>query len=77
MGDPPGARMNIRLLAISGSLRAKSSNTSTLEAVAMLAPSGVEIVPYQGLAGLPHFNPDLDRSEAPDDLPREVLELRR
>ncbi|WP_400770951.1 NADPH-dependent FMN reductase [Methylosinus sporium] len=67
----------MRLLAISGSLRANSSNTSALEAMARLAPAGVKVVLFEGLAGLPHFNPDLDRSEASDSLPREVRELRR
>jgi chromate reductase len=67
----------MRLLAISGSLRVNSSNTSALKAMTMLAPSGVEIILYEGLESLPHFNPDLDRSDAPDALPREVQDLRR
>ncbi len=67
----------MRILAISGSLRAVSSNTSTLRAMAVLAPPGVEIVLYDGLGSLPHFNPDLDRSDAPEALPRAIQELRR
>ena len=50
----------MRILAVSGSLRANSSNTNLLRAAAMLAPKGVEISLYLGLADLPHFNPDLD-----------------
>jgi chromate reductase, NAD(P)H dehydrogenase (quinone) len=50
----------MRILAISGSLRADSSNKSALQAAASLAPPDVEIVLYDGLSGLPHFNPDLD-----------------
>ena len=50
----------MRILAISGSLRAASSNTALLRAAGALAPEGVEVVLYEGLAGLPHFNPDLD-----------------
>ena len=50
----------IRLLAVSGSLRAASSNTALLRAAARLAPGGVEVVLYDGLAALPHYNPDLD-----------------
>lgn len=51
----------MRILAISGSLRAASSNTALLKAAVRLAPEeGVEIVLYEGLAELPHFNPDLD-----------------
>ncbi|MDQ2687814.1 MAG: NAD(P)H-dependent oxidoreductase [Armatimonadota bacterium] len=50
----------MHLLAISGSLRAGSSNTVLLRAAAQLAPKGVEITLYDGLGDLPHFNPDLD-----------------
>ena len=50
----------MRILAISGSLRASSSNTALLQAAAALAPQDVEVIPYDGLGDLPHFNPDLD-----------------
>lgn len=50
----------VRILAISGSLRTASSNTALLRAAARLAPEGVEVILYEGLASLPHFNPDLD-----------------
>jgi chromate reductase, NAD(P)H dehydrogenase (quinone) len=63
----------MRVLAISGSLRAKSSNTSVLTAAAQLAPAGMDVVLYDGLAGLPHFNPYLDT----DDPPVPVRALRR
>ncbi|HKO58224.1 MAG TPA: NADPH-dependent FMN reductase [Thermoanaerobaculia bacterium] len=59
-----------RVLAISGSLRAQSSNASLLRAVTLLAPAGMEVVTYDGIAALPHFNPDLD-TEAPPDVVRE------
>lgn len=55
----------MRILAISGSLRAASSNTSALQAAALLAPAGADIVLYTGLGDLPHFNPDLDTMEPP------------
>lgn len=50
----------MQILAISGSLRATSSNAAVLQAAAMLAPAGVEVSLYTGLGELPHFNPDLD-----------------
>ncbi|HEX8152849.1 MAG TPA: NADPH-dependent FMN reductase [Thermoanaerobaculia bacterium] len=50
----------MRILAISGSLRAASSNTSLLRAAQILAPPQVEIVLETGLGELPHFNPDLE-----------------
>jgi chromate reductase len=55
----------MRILAISGSLRAVSSNTALLRAAALLAPPGMEISLYEGLGDLPHFNPDLEEAELP------------
>ena len=54
----------MRILAISGSLRAASSNSVMIRAAACLAPPGVTVEIFEGLDGLPHFNPDLD-GEAP------------
>jgi chromate reductase, NAD(P)H dehydrogenase (quinone) len=48
------------ILAISGSLRARSSNTEALRAAALLAPDSATVNIFDGLASLPHFNPDLD-----------------
>jgi chromate reductase, NAD(P)H dehydrogenase (quinone) len=62
----------ITLLALSGSLRAGSSNTVLLEAAALLAPPDLRIMPYDGIGSLPHFNPDLDG----DMPPQPVRELR-
>lgn len=65
----PASRLKI--VAISGSIRARSSNAALLRAAAHIAP--VEI--YEGLAQLPPFNPDLDEEGlAP---PPEVAELRQ
>lgn len=55
----------IHILAISGSLRAISSNTALLRAAITLAPPGVEIRLYGALSDLPHFNPDLEADEPP------------
>lgn len=60
----------LHLLAISGSLRAVSSNTSLLQATALLAPAHIKITQYQGLDRLPHFNPDIE-----NPLPASVLDL--
>ena len=64
----------IHILAISGSLRAASSNTAVLQAMAALAPDGVLITMYDQLDSLPYFNPDLDREG--DTPPASVAELR-
>src|SRR3982750_2315067 len=53
----------MRILAVSGSLRAVSKNTAILEAARLLAPRHVEISLYRGLDTLPHFNPDLDTAD--------------
>lgn len=63
----------MRILAISGSLRASSTNTRLVLALARLAPSTMEITLYEGLADLPHFTPDLDG----DDPPASVRALRQ
>jgi chromate reductase len=55
----------MKILAISGSLRAGSSNTAVLRAAARLAPAGVDIALYDGISGLPFFNPDLDGDRLP------------
>jgi NAD(P)H-dependent FMN reductase len=50
----------VTILAVSGSLRARSSNTEVLRAAALVAPSSVRVELQSGLAALPPFNPDLD-----------------
>ena len=52
------------ILAVSGSLRANSSNTAVLHAAVSLAPPGVEIILYDGVSRLPHFSPDLDSEDS-------------
>ncbi|NYE95677.1 NAD(P)H-dependent FMN reductase [Psychromicrobium silvestre] len=79
--------MSFRILLISGSVRLGSVNSAVLATAAELAQTGlahtglaqtepavkdVETSIYQGLATLPHFNPDLDR----EPLPEPVAELR-
>lgn len=54
----------VRILAISGSLRAVSSNGAVVDALARLAPDGVRVEVFRGLDALPHFNPDLERGPA-------------
>jgi NAD(P)H-dependent FMN reductase len=49
-----------RILTLSGSLRAESSNAIALQAFASTSPAECVIERYAGLAELPHFNPDFD-----------------
>jgi NAD(P)H-dependent FMN reductase len=55
----------VSILGISGSLRARSTNTALLEACARLAPAEVRVALYREAEGLPHFNPDLDTDSPP------------
>jgi len=52
-------------LAISGSLRSDSSNTGILRALKTLAPPGLHVTLYEGLAELPPFDPGLEPEAAP------------
>jgi chromate reductase len=53
----------MRILGISGSLRAASYNTALLRAAAGLTPEGVELELLQGLELLPPYNEDLDTED--------------
>jgi chromate reductase len=60
------------ILLICGSLRAGSSNLAALTTAQALVPAGSRARMYEGLAQLPHFNPDLEQHA----LPAAVLDLR-
>ena len=55
----------MKVLAISGSLRAESYNTALARAACELAPEGVAVELYEGLAALPPFDADADGEDAP------------
>ncbi|HWB23044.1 MAG TPA: NAD(P)H-dependent oxidoreductase [Gaiellaceae bacterium] len=55
----------MRILAISGSLRSGSQNSSLLRAAAELAPEGVELELYDGLKEIPPYDEDDDIEPAP------------
>ena len=65
----------MRILAISGSLRADSYNTALARAARELAPEGVEVEVYEGLGLVPHYDQDLDQEGV--EAPSAVAELRR
>jgi chromate reductase len=65
----------MRILAISGSLRADSYNRALANAARELAPEGVEVEVYDGLALIPHYDQDLDQEGV--EAPAAVVELRR
>src|SRR6188474_1493734 len=56
----------MRILAICGSLQEKSANLTLLNTAAASAPADVEVVVFDGLRQLPHFDPDIEaRGEPP------------
>ncbi len=55
----------INILAITGSLRQRSSNTAILQRAIALAPPNISISIYEKLSELPYFNPDLDNETVP------------
>ncbi len=50
----------MQILAISGSLRADSTNTALLRALREEAPAGIEIALYDGLKAIPAYDSDDD-----------------
>ncbi|GAB4034730.1 NADPH-dependent FMN reductase [Spirosoma jeollabukense] len=60
----------MHIVAISGSLRAASTNTSLLRAAAELAPDNVTVTLYDGLDDLPHFSPERDKENTSEPVNR-------
>jgi len=63
----------VRILAVSGSLRAESHNTQLVREAARLAPAGVEVELWEGICDLPIYDQDLEDT----DLPESVRRLRQ
>lgn len=63
----------MKVLAISGSLRAGSHNTDLLQAAAAVAPDGIDIELYRGLKEIPPYDADDD---SPGDQPVPVRRLK-
>lgn len=55
----------MKLLAISGSARAQSTNTALLRALAGIAPSSLEIEVFADIGDLPVFSPDREGDATP------------
>jgi chromate reductase len=65
----------MKILALSGSLRAESYNTALARAARDLAPEGVEVELYTRLARIPHYDQDLDQpGTAPPPAVRDLRE---
>jgi NAD(P)H-dependent FMN reductase len=55
----------MRILGVSGSLQRRSKNLALLIIASRVAPSGAELLLFDGLRDLPHFNPDMEADEVP------------
>lgn len=55
----------MKILAISGSLRARSSNAAALRALRLVAPEGTDVELEASLDALPFFNPDVEEAGPP------------
>jgi chromate reductase, NAD(P)H dehydrogenase (quinone) len=65
------------ILAISGSLRAKSTNLTIIENIAEMFADQINVTIYDGLANLPYFNPDLESAASiaeVEDFRRQIRE---
>ena len=60
----------MKVLAVSGSLRAGSHNRELLRAAAEAAPAGVEVELWEGIGGLPLYDQDLEASAPPEPVRR-------
>jgi NAD(P)H-dependent FMN reductase len=60
----------MRVLGICGSLQARSGNLALLHTAAASMPRGVELVLFDGLRELPHFNPDIEVDAVPESVTR-------
>src|SRR5207253_10570946 len=55
----------MRILGLSGSLRRDSHNTRLLRGAAKLLPAGAELELFDGLADIPPYSEDAERSHTP------------
>lgn len=61
-GAPPKPK---KIVAICGSTRERSSNLNLIRAIGRLFADELQVIVFQGLAEIPHFNPDLDDDAPP------------
>ncbi|MBF2709867.1 NADPH-dependent FMN reductase [Flavobacterium soyangense] len=57
-----------KIFAISGSTRSNSSNLKILKQIAELSKDLFEVKIFENLAEIPHFNPDLDTENPPQQV---------
>jgi NAD(P)H-dependent FMN reductase len=65
MAAHPAVKSGLKILTLSGSLRADSINSAFCRATAALAPPGVHVEVYSGLGEMPLYNHDMETSPPP------------
>jgi NAD(P)H-dependent FMN reductase len=65
----------MKILAISGSGRAVSTNTAMLRAVAEIAQPDHDVSVFSGVTSFPVFSPDLESRELPAEVQRFVSQI--
>ena len=60
----------MKILAVCGSLQSKSKNLTLLGIAARCVAPDVEFMLFDGLADLPHFNPEIEATRTPDSVLR-------
>jgi NAD(P)H-dependent FMN reductase len=55
----------VRILAISGSLQARSTNTALVQLASALSSDAIRVEVFPSLDALPYFNPEIDVEPAP------------
>jgi len=60
----------MKILGLCGSLQRQSGNLALLNVAAACAPPDADIVLFDGLRELPHFNPDIEATGTPDSVMR-------
>jgi len=58
----------MKIVAIAGSLQARSSNAALLRTAHRVAPAGVEVVDAVSVGDVPPFNPDTERDGPPPEV---------
>jgi len=60
--------MKKKILAICGSTRKTSTNSNLINAIYNLYAESVDVKIFEGLTNIPHFNPDLDNENPPENV---------
>src|SRR5690625_96532 len=61
-------KSNKVIVALSGSIRDNSSTQKSLKSLERYFPKEIDYFIYEGLQKLPHFDPELDREEPPEEV---------